>query len=71
MKYKDLDKKPFLVRGSRVPSGDLAAHSATPDDAYGTIPAGDFNPQKSRILLQLALTVTRDLDEIRAIFQKY
>ncbi|MBQ3921639.1 MAG: asparaginase [Firmicutes bacterium] len=69
--YKELEKKPPLVRASRVPSGYLAAHSATPDDAYGTIPAGDFNPQKSRILLQLALTVTKDLDELRAIFQKY
>ncbi len=69
--YKALDKKPPLVRATRVPSGYLAGHGATPDDEYGTIPAGDFNPQKARILLQLALTKTEDLDELREIFQKY
>ena len=69
--YRSLDKKPFMVRATRVPSGYLAGHGATPDNEYGTIPAGDFNPQKARILLQLALTRTRDLEEIRDIFQKY
>ncbi len=69
--YRGLSKKPPLVRGTRVFSGYTAAHGATPDDVYGTIPAGDFTVQKARILLQLALTVTKDIKEIRAIFQKY
>ena len=69
--YKALEKKPFLVRASRVYSGYVAAHSATPDQEYGTICAGDFTPIKARLLLQLALKVTSDLDEIRGIFQKY
>ncbi len=34
--------------------------------------AGDtLNPQKARILLMLALTKTRDVDEIRRIFREY
>jgi L-asparaginase len=34
--------------------------------------AGDtLNPQKARVLLMLALTRTRDLDEIRRIFAEY
>lgn len=69
--YKALEKKPFLVRASRVYSGYVAAHSATPDLEYDTICAGDFTPIKARLLLQLALTATSDLDEIRSIFQKY
>ncbi len=69
--YKSLDHKPPLVRATRVPSGYLAGHGATPDDEYSTIPAGDFTPHKARILLQLALTKTKDLNEIREIFQKY
>ena len=34
--------------------------------------AGDtLNPQKARILLMLALTRTRDADEIRRMFREY
>ena len=35
------------------------------------IPADNLNPQKSRILLMLALTRTRDLAEIRRMFREY
>ena len=45
-----------------------------PLDAYderGLIPADTLNPQKARVLLMLALTQTRDLDEIRRMFNEY
>lgn len=69
--YRQLEVKPPMVRGSRVGSGYVARHGITPDDVYNTIPAGDFTVQKARLLLQLALTVTTDLEELCAIFQRY
>jgi L-asparaginase len=33
--------------------------------------ADNLNPQKARLLLALALTVTREPDEIRRIFATY
>lgn len=39
--------------------------------AAGIIPADNLNPQKARILLALALTVTRDPAEIRRILATY
>lgn len=35
------------------------------------IPAGDLNPQKARVLLMLALTKTKDTEELADIFRKY
>ncbi len=69
--YRQLEVKPPMVRGSRVWSGYVAEHGATPDDVYGTIPAGDFTVQKARVLLQLALTVTKDIGQLREMFQRY
>jgi L-asparaginase len=40
-------------------------------DDLGMVPADNLNPQKARILLMLALTRTRDLQEIRRIFSGY
>jgi L-asparaginase/Glu-tRNA(Gln) amidotransferase subunit D len=36
-----------------------------------TAAAGVLPPQKARLYLQLLLTVTRDMDEIRAAFREY
>lgn len=69
--YLKLKEKPPLVRGSRVFSGYVAPHGATPDDVYGTIPAGDFTVHKARLLLQLALLKTTDVEQIREIFKRY
>ncbi len=38
---------------------------------YSFLIADNLNPQKARILLALALTVTQDLDEIARIFRTY
>lgn len=69
--YRQLEKKPPLVRGSRICSGYVAAHGATPDDVYDTIPAGDFTVNKARLLLQLALLKTTDKEQLREIFKRY
>jgi L-asparaginase len=37
----------------------------------GFVAADNLNPQKARILLQLALTRTRNPDEIQKIFDEY
>ena len=59
-----------VVRCSRIGNGQI-----TPDDAFDSfsnvIRAGNLPPQKAKILLQLALTYSRDLDEIRRIFDRY
>ncbi|MGL4599921.1 MAG: L-asparaginase 2, partial [Plesiomonas sp.] len=42
------------------------------DDAkYGFVASGALNPQKARVLLQLALTETKDPAKIQEIFQQY
>jgi L-asparaginase len=38
------------------------------DRKLGTIAADDLNPQKARILLMLALTVTKDKNKIQELF---
>jgi L-asparaginase len=58
-----------VVRASRTGSGIVTPYEEY--DRYGFLPAGSLNPQKSRILLMLALTKTKDLKEIRRIFEEY
>ena len=59
-----------VVRASRVPSGVVT--TSKPDwDKAGFISSGSLNPQKSRILLQLALTKTQDKKVIEKMFEKY
>ena len=55
--------KPVLVRSSRTGNGRVIGRKEYDDLGY--IPADTLNPQKSRILLMLALTRTNDLSEIR------
>jgi L-asparaginase len=63
------EPKPVLVRSSRTGNGRVIG-SKDYDD-LGFIPADTLNPQKSRILLMLALTRTNDLSEIRRMFSEY
>ena len=57
-----------VVRASRVGSGAVTLHAEVDDEAHGFIVAGDLNPQKSRILLLLALTRTGDFRKIQEYF---
>ncbi|EMW6707499.1 L-asparaginase 2, partial [Escherichia coli] len=38
---------------------------------YGFVASGMLNPQKARVLLQLALTQTKDPQQIQQIFNQY
>jgi L-asparaginase len=59
----------ILVRSSRTGNGRVIGRKEYDDLGY--IPADTLNPQKSRILLMLALTRTNDLNEIRRMFSEY
>jgi len=61
--------KPVLMRSSRTGNGRVTARRAF--DALGMIPTDNLSPQKSRILLMLALTKTRYPAEISRIFSEY
>ena len=61
--------RPVVVRSNRTGSGRVVPLPGY--DARGMIAGDTLNPQKARILLMLALTKTRDLDEIRRIFRQY
>jgi L-asparaginase len=63
------EAKPVLVRSSRTGNGRVIARKEY--DEVGYIPADTLNPQKARILLMLALTRTKDLNEIRRMFGEY
>lgn len=69
---KARDKGIIIVRSSRTGSGyityDYVHHL---DTELGLIPADDLNPQKSRILLMLALTKTHDASVIQKYFSVY
>jgi len=62
----------MVVRSSRAVSGRVTQFNLVFDDKkLGTIASDDLNPQKARILLMLALTVTRNKDEIQKMFLEY
>jgi L-asparaginase len=58
-----------VVQSTRAGSG--RTFQSTRLEANGLLIADNLNPQKARILLSLALTVTRDPDEITRIFRTY
>ncbi|MGL4667386.1 MAG: L-asparaginase 2 [Saezia sp.] len=60
-----------VVRSSRVPTGATTRDAEVDDAKYGFIASGSLNPQKSRVLLMLALTKTKDPMKIQSIFDKY
>lgn len=60
-----------VVRASRTGGGLVERNVEVDDDRHGFIAAGDLNPQKARVLLQLALTRTRDPREIQTMFDTY
>lgn len=63
------ESRPVLVRSSRVGNGRVIGRDEY--DRIGMIPADTLNPQKSRILLMLALTRTNDLEDIKRMFAEY
>ena len=70
---KAVSKGILVVRSSRVVSGKVTnQYVGTFDDAkLGTIVSDNLNPQKARILLMLALTITKDKTKIQEMFMNY
>ena len=60
-----------VVRSSRVGNGIVKRNVEVDDDKLGFVTAQDLNPQKARILLQLALIKTSDPAEIQRMFEEY
>lgn len=60
-----------VVRSSRIGSGPTAQWDEVDDDALGFSASWFNNPYRSRVLLMLALTKTRDYKEIQRMFSEY
>lgn len=70
-KVKDLEEKGIpVVRASRTQNGIIVRHKII-EKTNNVIPANTLSPQKAKILLQLALTQTKDYDAIRTLFLQY
>jgi L-asparaginase len=61
-----------VVRSTRLPSGEVLRNSEVNDDQLGLVASGELNPAKSRVLLQLALTLPQhSAADVQRIFQQY
>jgi len=60
-----------VVRSTRVGSGIVKRNVEVNDDELGFVAARELNPQKARVLLQLALTKTSDVTDIQRMFDEY
>jgi L-asparaginase len=60
-----------VVRSSRVATGTVGRNVEVNDDELCFIASNELNPQKSRILLSLALLKQRTADEIQRLFYAY
>jgi len=67
---KAVQRGAAVVRSTRVSEGRVLAANPKWDEA-GFISGGNLNPQKARILLQLALTETKDPARLQQIFDEY
>jgi L-asparaginase len=60
-----------VVRSSRVPTGMVGRNVEVKDDELGFVASDELNPQKSRILLMLALLKPHSIAEIQQMFATY
>lgn len=60
-----------VVRSTRVATGNVGRNVEVNDDEAGFIASDELNPQKSRILLSLALLKPRSKTEIQNLFTTY
>ncbi len=61
----------IVVRSSRVATGTVGRNVEVNDDKMGFVASDELNPQKSRILLMLALLKPRTTLQIQELFQLY
>jgi L-asparaginase len=59
------------VRSTRVATGRVGRNVEVDDDALNLVASMGLNPQKSRVLLRLALTRTSDTKQIQRYFEEY
>jgi len=60
-----------VVRSSRVAIGSVGRNVEVNDDEMGFIASDELNPQKSRLLLTLALLKSRSKSDIQNLFNTY
>jgi len=60
-----------VVRSSRTNGGIVRRNIELNDDKLGTVASMELNPAKARVLLQLALTKTKDPKTIQGYFERY
>jgi L-asparaginase len=60
-----------VVRSTRVATGTVGRNVEVNDDELGFVASDELNPQKSRILLSLALLKPRKTAEIQNLFTSY
>jgi L-asparaginase len=61
----------IVVRSSRVATGSVGRNVEVDDDKLGLVASDELNPQKSRILLALALLKPRPVAEIQKLYTTY
>jgi L-asparaginase len=59
------------VRSTRVATGKVGRNVEVNDDKLGLVASDELNPQKSRVLLRLALLKQRSLADIQRLFREY
>jgi L-asparaginase len=52
-------------------TGNVGRNVEVDDDKLGLIASYDLNPQKARILMSVALTKPRKMEEIQNLFYQY
>jgi L-asparaginase len=60
-----------VVRSTRLPEGIVLRNNEVNDDQHGFVASGEFTAPKARVLLQLALTETKDAKQVQRIFNQY
>jgi L-asparaginase len=61
-----------VVRSTRLGTGVVLRNAEVKDDETGTVASGEFNPPKSRVLAQLALTAKRhNPADVQRMFNQY
>ena len=68
---KAAKKGVIVVRSSRVVTGTVGRNVEVNDDAMDLVASDELNPQKSRVLLMLALLRPRSHEEIQNLFYHY
>jgi len=65
------EKGLLVIRSSRLPTGLVLRNNEVDDDKAGFVASGEFNPAKSRVLAQLALTKSKDPKKVQQMFDQY